>query len=232
MRNIFYITLLLSLFLQSCSSNKYLKYIKSEKSSVNLKFFKSKGIIQIVEKANKHYYNDSLSSVLSYRIDSILRTDKLNYGITDKIEIKNERLEKIINDSISSIFYKIILPPYKIDNIKIPRVIDSLLESRNQRFALAIQGFGYFYDKENTILKKVKGTLVNFASMGFAGTPPITNQLSLSFIILDSKENEISAYVSYSPIFKNPLDREKIKQNLDNILIGNIIEKKKKNDRR
>ena len=220
-----YILILSCLILQSCISNKYLEHIKSENSKVDLKFFKSNSIIQIVEKGNKYHYNDSISSILSYRIDSIINTNKNKYGISGKIDIQNKKLEARINDSISSIFYKVVSPPYKLNKVKIPTVIDSLLKSRNQRFSIIIKGFGYIYDKENTLLKKIKGSLINVATIGFSGTPPITNQLSLSFIILDSKKNEVTTYISYSPIFKYPLDKEKIKQNLDNILIGNIIEK-------
>ncbi len=222
----FFIIIVISFNLLSCVSNKYLKLVKSEKKYPKLNYFDSFATIQIVERTNKFYYNDSLIKRFSLKLDSIIDANKENYRINNKIKISNDKLRDSINREISSLYYNLTSPLFGANKIKIPKVIDSLLESRNQRFAIVVKGFGYIYNKENTILKKVKGRLVNLATIGFAGTPPIKNELSLSFLIIDSKKDEIAAYIGLPPVYKNPMDEVATKANLDNLFIGNIVDKK------
>lgn len=209
---------------QSCKTSKYLSSQTSVNEISNIEYFEPYAYIQLVEKGNKSEFNDSLSIKSKQIIDSILNSNKKQYKITDKIIINNKNLNKKVENELSFLIQSA-LKKGKLEGIEITPVLDSILESRNQRFGLGIIASGFGRKKGNYGGQIAKGVAVGVLTLGLFTPIPIKSNITLYSIILDAQKNEITFYNSTIPIEKPPTDEIIIKKQLDK-LYGNYLFKK------
>ena len=221
------IILLLTLIFQSCVSNRYLKSKNYLEGNSGLVFFEplidvysvESPSIQLIGSKPKYRLNDSLSEVLKQRVYSNINKNKKKYKIGNKIASKNETVNLKIKEELVNLLFQC-KSKLSIKNIKLPPTIDSVLESKNKRFAFAFSGLGFSYKKEN-FLKKTSIISASALSLGIVSGPPIKNQISFYSIIMDSKEDNI-AYIRSTLIDENtPTDSNIIKRQLEKLFKDN-----------
>ena len=227
MKKLLIIILPLILITQSCVSNRYLKSKSYLEENYKLVFFeplidvysvKNKSI-QLIGNQPKYLLNDSLSEVLRQKVYSNINKNKKKYKIDNKIASKDEAINLKIKKELADLFYQC-KSKLSIKNIKLPPTIDSVLESKNKRYALAFSGLGFSYNKES-FLEKTSIISASITTLGIVSGPPIKNQISFYSIIMDSKENNI-AYVRSTLIEENtPTDSNVIRRQLDKLFEDN-----------
>ncbi len=221
------IILFLGMIIQSCVSNKYLKSKMYLNGTSNLVFFEpsvsvySVGdpSIKLIGSKFKRKFNDSLSLILKQKIYSIINRNKENYRINHEVILKNKTIETKVRKELAELFYQC-MTKLSIKKIEFPHTIDSILESKNQRFALGIRSLGFSY-KEESFVKKTTVVTTSILTLGLVSTPSIKDQLSFYSIIMDSKTNKI-AYARGTLIDENsPTDSNVIKKQLNQLFEDN-----------
>ncbi len=217
--------IIIGLMLQSCVSNKYMSSTTSIDEVDDMGYFEPYAYIQLINKGNRAKLNDSVSAMSKRSIDSVLQSNMDLYNIKNKIVIEdsvvNQKVEKELAFLIQSVMVK-----RTLKGVKLTPVIDSILEARNQRFALGVVGTGFARRKGNYGGQVAKGVAVGVLTLGFFVPVPIKSNLSLYFIILDAQKDDITFYTRTFPIEKPPTDPRVIKQQLDKIYQDYLFEKK------
>jgi len=219
------IILTLGIIFQSCVTNKYLSSATPINEISNIEYFEPYAYIQLIKKGNKSELNDSLSVVSKQKIDSVIYSNRRNYRIKEKIILNN----KIVNEKVEnelSFLIQSAMRKNKLEGIEITPVIDSILESRNQRFGLGIIAAGFGRRKGNYGGQVAKGVAVGVLTLGLFAPVPIKSNITLYSIIVDSKKNEISFYKATLSIEKSPTDEFTIKKQLDKLYENYLFKKK------
>ncbi|WP_369048288.1 hypothetical protein [Tenacibaculum sp. UWU-22] len=215
------------LLFQNCATgNKYLSSETSISDVSNLDYFEPYSYIQLIKKGNKAQLNDSLSIETKNKLDSIITFNKNLYKIKKKLNINDALVNKKIENELSSLIQTAI-QKRKLKGIKLTPVIDSVLESKNQRFALGIVATGFGRRKGNYTGQSAKAVAVGVLTLGLFAPIPIKSNLSLYSIIVDSEKNEITFYKNTLPVEKSPDDPNVIKKQLDKLFQGYLTQKNK-----
>jgi hypothetical protein len=146
------------------------------------------------------------------------------YKIKNKIIIEDSSINEKVENELSFLIQSA-MQKRKLEGIKITPVIDSILESKNQRFALGIVGVGFGRRKGNYGGQVAKGVAVGILTLGLFVPAPIKSNLSLYSVIIDSQKNEIAFYKKTLPIEKSPTDPIIIKRQLDKIYENYLFKK-------
>jgi hypothetical protein len=216
--------LILGIIFQSCVTNKYLSSTTPVNEILNIEYFEPYSYIYLIKKGNKSELNDSLSIRSRQMIDSVIYSNMKLYKIKGKIILKN----KTINEKVENELYFLIesaMQKRKLEGIKITPTIDSILESRNQRFALGVVATGFSRKKGNYGGQIAKGVVVGVLTLGLFAPVPIKTNLSLYSILVDSEKDEIAFYKNTLPIEKSPTDPSVIKEQLDKIYEDYLFKK-------
>jgi hypothetical protein len=217
--------LLLGIIFQSCVTNKYLSSTTPINEVSNIEYFEPYSYIQLIKKGNKSQLNDSLSIQSKQILDSVIYSNMRLYRIKNKITLKNKTINQKVENELSFLIQSA-MEKSKLEGIKITPVIDSILESRNQRFAIGIVATGFGRRKGNYGGQVAKGVVVGVLTLGLFTPIPIKSNLSLYSIIVDSEKNEIAFYKKTLPIEKSPTDPYIIKKQLDKIYENYLFKKK------
>jgi|TARA_B110000902_G_C14082287_1_gene503640 hypothetical protein len=217
--------IILGIIFQSCVTNKYLSSATPTNEVTNIEYFEPYSYIQLIKKGNKSELNDSLSLESKRIIDSVIYSNKNLYKIKNKIIIENSSINEKVENEFSFLIQSA-MQKRKLEGIKLTPVIDSILESRNQRFAIGIVATGFGRRKGNYGGQVAKGVVVGVLTLGLFSPIPIKSNLSLYSIIVDSEKNEIAFYKKTLPIEKSPTDPNIIKKQLDKIYENYLFKKK------
>jgi hypothetical protein len=216
--------IILGIIFQSCVTNKYLSSATPKNEVTNIEYFEPYSYIQLIKKGNKSELNDSLSLESKRIIDSVIYSNKNLYKIKNKIIIEDSSINEKVENELSFLIQSA-MQKRKLEGIKITPVIDSILESKNQRFALGIVGVGFGRRKGNYGGQVAKGVAVGILTLGLFVPAPIKSNLSLYSVIIDSQKNEIAFYKKTLPIEKSPTDPIIIKRQLDKIYENYLFKK-------
>ena len=217
--------IILGIILQSCVTNKYLSSATPMNQVTNIEYFEPYSYIQLIKKGNKSELNDSLSLESKRRIDSVIYSNKNLYKVKNKIIIENSSINEKVENELSFLIQSA-MQKRKLEGIELTPVIDSILESRNQRFALGIVAVGFGRRKGNYGGQVAKGVAVGVLTLGLFAPVPIKSNLSLYSVIVDSQKNEIAFYKKTLPIEKSPTDPIIIKRQLDKLYENYLFTKK------
>jgi hypothetical protein len=217
--------IILGIIFQSCVTNKYLSSATPTHEVTNIEYFEPYSYIQLIKKGNKSELNDSLSLESKRIIDSVIYSNKNLYKIKNKIIIENSSINEKVENEFSFLIQSA-MQKRKLEGMKLTPVIDSILESRNQRFAIGIVATGFGRRKGNYGGQVAKGVVVGVLTLGLFSPIPIKSNLSLYSIIVDSEKNEIAFYKKTLPIEKSPTDPNIIKKQLDKIYENYLFKKK------
>ena len=152
--------IILGIILQSCVTNKYLSSETPMNQVTNIEYFEPYSYIQFIKKGNKSELNDSLSLESKRRIDSVIYSNKNLYKIKKKIIIMNSSINEKVENELSFLIQSA-MQKRKLEGIELTPIIDSILESRNQRFGLGIVAVGFGRKKGNFVGQVAKGVKRN-----------------------------------------------------------------------
>ena len=175
MKKILFLTL--AILFQSCVTNKYLSSSTPIVEISDIGYFEPLAIIELIKKQNKSEPSDSLSIVSKQKIDSLLSTNRKKYKIKERITLHKKIQEKV--DYEISFLIQSTMTKRNLEGIKITPVLDSILESRNQRFGLGVLAVGFGRRKGNYGGQIAKGVAVGVLTLGlFVPVPIKSNQIS------------------------------------------------------
>jgi hypothetical protein len=177
----------------------------------SLAYFEPISYVQLIKKGNKPILNDSLSSLTKKGVENTLLKNKNNFHLSEKLEISNDTLNRKIINEIAQIV-RIAKTTKKVSGIQLTPIIDSIMESNSQRFALAIVATGFGRRKGNYGGQVAKGIGIGILTLGMYTPAPIKSSLILYGIIFDAKNNEIAFYKNTNPTEKNPTDSSVINE--------------------
>lgn len=201
------------ILLQSCMSHKYINTSTSPTEISSLDYFEPYAYIHLIEKGNKSRLNDSLSVVSKKRIDSVLISQNKKFRIKNKIILSSKKIEEKVESEFNFLIQSA-TEKRKLANTPLTPTIDSILEVRNQRFAMGIIGTGFGRKKGNYGGQVAKGVAVGVLTLGLFAPIPVKSNLTLYAIIVDSQKNEVTFYNNTNPIEKPPTDPINIEKQL------------------
>ena len=214
-----------ALILMSCGTNKFLTSSVTPDEITELSYFEPISYIQYIEKGNKSMPSDSLSGITSYLLDSLFTKNKPGMKLSEEIVIKdktqNAKVEKEIGDMAQLIMQK-----KKLDGIPLAPAIDSIMESNNQRFALATVATGFGRRKGNYGGQIAKGVGVGILTLGMVVPTPIKSNLTMYAFIFDSEKDQIAYYKRSLPVEKAPTDPDALEKQLISLFNGYFYNKK------
>lgn len=219
------LTSVFGLLLLSCGANKFLTSSTKADEVRSLSYFEPFSYIQYVEKGNKAVLSDSLSSRTQMKLDSVLSQSKATLHLTEKLHFGNDTIKSGIENELGSLS-QLITQRRRLDGIAIPPLIDSILKSNNQRFALATVATGFGRRKGNYGGQVAKGAAVGILTLGMYIPTPIKSNLTLHAFIFDSEKKEIAFYKRSIPVEKEPTEPEVIKKQLIGLFNNYFYEKR------
>ncbi|WP_019039074.1 hypothetical protein [Psychroflexus tropicus] len=215
----------LTLVLCSCGTNKFLSSSVPSSEIRQLDYFEPLAYIQLIEKGNRPKLSDSLSTITRQTLDSILETKASKLNLNDKISIENDTLKAQIENELGNLT-QMIFEKNNLEGIVLPPVLDSILESRNQRFAMASIATGFGRKKGNYGGQVAKGIGVGILTLGMYVPTPVKSNMTLYTYIFDSERNEVAFYRRMlTNKEKEPTDPEFMEQQLISTFNGYFYEK-------
>lgn len=214
-----------SLILPSCVTNQFLTSATTSNEITSLAYFEPFSHIQLIEKGNKPNFSDSLSTTTQERLDSLLTKNKSSIRLNEKITFKDDKIKAKVESEIGYLA-KIIMQRKRLSGVRLTPAIDSILESHNQRFALATVATGFGRRKGNYGGQVAKGAAIGILTLGMAVPTPIKSNLTMYAFIFDSRENQVTYYKRGLPVEKDPTEPAVLEKQLLSLFNGYFYEKK------
>jgi hypothetical protein len=216
----------LALMLTSCATNQFLMSSVPSEDINSVDYFESIAYVQLIEKGNKSTFSDSLSTMTKNTLDSIIDSQQSKLRLDEKILISNDSLRARVENELGYLTQSI-FQQRKLDAIQLTPAIDSILESRNQRFAMATIATGFGRKKGNYGGQVAKGVAVGILTLGLVVPTPAKSNLTLYTYIFDSEKDEVAFYNNLLlDKEKEPTDPEFLERQLINTFKGYYYEKK------
>lgn len=213
-----FIILASAIILTSCGANKSFTPLVKSSEITNVNFFEPCSYIYYIEKGNKNTFSDSLSNITKNVIDSILVNNKSKFKLTDKIDLNDKKIKDKVANEIQLLVQSIVKNK-KLDGIAVPSTIDSIMKSKNQRFALETAASGFGRKKGNQGKQIAKGVGIGVLTGGLFIPMPIKSNLTVFAFIFDSEKNQIAFYKRL-PATKEPTDPITIERQLNSLFDG------------
>ncbi len=174
-----------TLIWSACAVNKTINHDIDLSELTNVQYFEPFSFIYLIEKGNNGLLNDSLSGMSPLVLDSVIQNNKI-MKVTQRIEIPDTALHTKINSEFQYIFQNV-WKKKNPDRFKLTPTIDSLLDARNQRFALgaAIEGFARRQGNYGEQIAKSVG--VGILTLGMFVPVPEKASLGVYAILMDAK---------------------------------------------
>ncbi len=213
-------TLLLGvLILTSCSTTKLLTSTVKPYEITNLQKFETLSYISLIERGNQGKYNDTLSYKSKTLFSGVLDTFENNIRLTGDIFVYDLLTKQKIEKEIEYLCKTADLRK-SIANLKIPRTLDSLLETSQNRFGLITVTTGFTRVKGNYGKQVAKGVGLGILTLGMVYGSPIKAQSTVYVAIIDSKDNNIAFFRKSFLQDKEPLNEVVLRKQLENIFEG------------
>lgn len=214
-----------ALILTSCGAPKFINSSVSSKEVVKLNYFEPFSYIQHIEKGNQSKFSDSLSFLTKTRLDSLLNKNKSTLRLHERIDLSDSELRTRVENEIGYLA-QIIGQRKKLEGIPLTLAIDSIMESNNQRFALATVATGFGRRKGNYGGQVGKGAAIGVLTLGMYAPIPVKSNLTLYSFIFDSEKNVVAFFKKALPVEKEPTDPEIIEKQLMSLFNGYFYVKK------
>lgn len=202
-------TLAFSCLFASCSANKGFVSTAKRSEIKQVQRFEPMAVMGVIEKSDKAAYSDSLSEIARGLFEDALEKDE-TLPVTGKIVIE----DSIVNNKVQ---YEILMMMNYIDgrnrpkDIPIPPTIDSILESRGERFGLLAYCRGFVRTDDNYDREVGKRVAVSLLTLGTYNTMPYKYVTHGGIVIVDSQNDNI-AFVNSESYNYHPLKAETYKK--------------------
>lgn len=198
------------ILLTSCTSSKLINRAVPGSAIKEPAYFEPLAFVSLIDKGNNGKHNDSISHVSKILLDSVIQQSK-NLKVSKKIELTDLKFKEEIDGELAVLIQNII-KTNKIEGVKIPAKIDSILSASNHRFTLATVTSGFGRAKGNYGKQIAKGIGVGVLTLGMYTPVPIKASTTLYVIIFDTQKREIIYYAKSSPIEKSPTDKKALEK--------------------
>jgi len=212
-----------AMILTSCGASKISPLVMPSEIT-NVSFFEPYSYISYIEKGNRGTFSDSLSNITQNALDSILVNNKSKFRLTDKIYYTDTITKNKVAREVEQLA-KTIVKNKKLDGIAVPATIDSMMKSKNQRFALETSAYGFGRKKGNQGNQIAKGAAIGILTAGMFIPVPIKSNLTIYALIFDSEKNQIAFY-KVTTATKEPTDKESIDKLLTSLFDGYLYQLK------
>ncbi|PWJ57753.1 hypothetical protein CLV98_106225 [Dyadobacter jejuensis] len=209
--------LLSMLLLGSCMNPAVLTTSQSVKDIPQLAYFPSLAYIQHIEKGNQAQFNDSLSSITAYKLDSLLGSHSSTYHLSESIWPADGFIKMKTEIEINQLI-QMVRAKRNLNAIPLPPTLDSLMEARDQRYAMAVIGAGFGRVKGNFRGQLAKGVGIGILTLGMYAPVPVKSNLSLFTLVIDAQENKVVYYRRSTPVEKSPTSTDVIHRELTGLL--------------
>jgi hypothetical protein len=209
------VTILLGGVFASCSANRGFVSSLTPADISHVQQFESLNYVGIIEKGNNVTYSDTLTEDAKVLFEKELsRSNTL--PVKGNIAIE----DSLVNNRVQYEIYMLmnyIDNNFKVKDIPIPPVIDSILEANNERFGLLAYNWGFTRTGSNYAKQIGKGVLIGVLTLGTVYTVPYKDISKCGLIIVDSHNNNL-AYVATAIRESNPLKAETYQKQVKDLL--------------
>lgn len=155
-----------------------------------------------VEQKNQAVLSDSLSLVAKMVLDSVIQNNGI-FKSGNKIILVDDSHKKDVNQELGHLFNKL-LSSKKIEGIKIPPALDSVMKANGQRFAFATAISGFDRRSGNYAGQVAKGVGIGILTLGMYAPVPYKSIVTLYGMILDREKGEAIFSNRTLPLEKSP----------------------------
>lgn len=207
----YFLIILGVLLLNSCATTLLTDKNVGPAEIKNISYHEPISFIKLIEKGNQARLNDSLSQVSTVILDSIIRHSN-QPKVSKRLNITEQKLKiRLENDLLKTVSE--IRKVNKLKAVKTTALMDSVVKSANQRFALFVINSGFARRKNNYGSHIAKGIGVGILTMGMYTPVPIKATTSTYAMIYDAHKSSV-VFFNYLPaIERSPVD----KKNMSNI---------------
>jgi hypothetical protein len=208
----------------SCTSVRYLTSDVKPNEITGLQRFETYANLNLIEKGNRAYYNDSISAESKAVFLKALKMYNDRIPLTGEIILT----DTIIKNRIEREMEFLCLTADRqrsIINLKITPTIDSLLEKQNKRFGLITITTGFTRGRGNYGGQIAKGAAMGILTLGMYYQVPIKASSTLYAMIVDSQNNNIAFFKKSVFSDKEPLDIDVLKDQIYNIFVGYFFQR-------
>ena len=202
-------SMLIVSFFVSCTTNRGFVSAVKRTEIQQVQQFEPFVFVGIIEKDDKVAYSDSLTRIAQGLFETALSKDEI-LPVTGTIVIE----DSIVNNRIQYEIYmmmRYIDGRVRVKDIPIPSTIDSILESRNERFGLLAYSQGFVRTDENYDKEVGKGVAIGLLTLGTYYKMPYKYVTHGGIVIVDSQNNNI-AFVNAESFNYHPLKAETYKK--------------------
>lgn len=205
LRNVF-----LLILLSSCASTMLTNKNIQPNEIHNIGSFEAISMVRQIKKGNQAVYNDSLSRLSSQILDSIILHSE-SPKIVTKLDLSDDKLKnKVYKDILNTISE--ITNSKKLEGIKTTPILDSIIKSQNQRYALCVVNIGFERIKGNYGKQIAKGIGLGILTLGMYSESPIKESTSLYAMILDAEKSSVVFYNTIPMVVKSPTDKNNLNE--------------------
>ncbi len=211
----YYYLLIGALLLGSCTTTKPMRSSVQPREVNDIQKFETYSYISLIESGNRGKLNDTISKLSKSLLDETIsgfRSIPLTGSILPTDTITQKRIEREIEYLCVSAERQ-----GSISSLKLTPVLDSLLDSREKRFGLITVTSGFTRDKGNYGGQIAKGIGMGILTLGMYYQTPIKSKSTIYCMIIDAKENNIAFFKKSLLQDREPLDKEVLTKQIQNI---------------
>ena len=164
-------------------------------------------MIHHIEKGNRMKPSDSLSMLSAKKLDSIVLLSRAP-KVQRKFEVQDAALNHKLQEDILAVMGEV-KRTNKIDKVKSTPLMDSIIKSHDQRFALCLVDTGFGRKKGNYGKQIAKGIGVGILTMGAYTPVPYKANTTLYAMIVDAQKSSVIFY-NFLTIEKSPVDKNNL----------------------
>lgn len=210
---------ILALLLTSCSTSKMITSNITPQDISSMHYFEPVAEIDYIEKGNNTLPSDSLSAISGAKLDSIWQQNSGKYRLAQKIQIKDQDLQRNINSELKELFEESFTTK-NTENLNFSPGLDSLMAATNNRFAMATYVSGFERRKGNYAGEAIRGAAIGILTLGFYAPIPVKSNIMVHTLILDAESKNIAFYRHSLSKEKSPTDPEILTKEFDRIFNG------------
>ena len=211
--------LLSAFILASCTTMKLLTSTVKPNEITNLQKFETLSFITLIEKGNRGKHNDTLSNKSKELFSGVLDSFENRIHLTGDIYVfdllTRGKIEKEIEYLCTTADRQ-----KSISKLKLPRTLDSLLETSQNRFGLITVTTGFTRIRGNYGKQIAKGIGLGILTLGMVYSSPIKAHSTVYVAIIDSKDNNIAFFRKSFLQDKEPLNEVVLRKQVQDIFSG------------
>jgi hypothetical protein len=210
--------------LVSCATRLLTSNIKANELT-DILYLEPFSNISLIRSGDKGNLNDTLSERSNRLLIKVANNYKGRIPISTNIILKDVLLRSRLHREISDLLNNTV-EQKSISNLKIPPLIDSLLELNNKQFGLITFGTGFIRTKNNYSKEIVNDVAATVAVSVLSGGKLMAHEKTIKFrsriyaMIVDAKNNNVIFFNTSLLDNYDPLSESTITQNFQKVFEG------------